>query len=307
MKNKIKVIYIAGEGRSGSTLLERILGQHPDIFAAGELIHIWERSFIENQLCSCGKSFSDCDVWQRITENFVSNIKTFEPKEIIKAIENTSRMRHYLLGKNLKNKDSVFLNDVYYNLYNAIKRYTNKDFIIDASKHPVFAHILTQNTKINLYVIHLIRDARGVAYSWNKKKIRPEIIGKIEYMPRYSIFRSAIYWNLIKKVALNLKGKTNYIQIRYEDLVKYPEKTLKEIFNFLGVKNNLDNFVDRSNGKVFVNLQTNHTVSGNPFRFKTGNVELKPDQSWQNSFPFYKKFIVTLLTYPYLKKFGYIK
>jgi hypothetical protein len=307
MENKIKVIYIVGEGRSGSTLLERVLGQHPIIFAAGELLHIWERSFLDNQLCSCGKHFYDCEVWQGITKEFISNIKIFEPKEIIKAIKNTSRMRHYLTGKNLKNKDSLFLNDVYYNLYYAIKKYTNKDFIIDASKHPVFAHILSQNMKINLHIIHLIRDSRGVSFSWNKKRIRPEITEKIEYMPRYSIFRSAIYWNLINKVALDLKRKTSYIQIRYEDLVKYPEKTLEKIFNFLGVENHSYDFVKRLNVKVFVNLQTNHTVSGNPFRFKTGNIELKLDKSWQDSFPFYKKFIVSLLTYPYLKKFEYIK
>ena len=87
--DKVKVIYIAGEGRSGSTLLERILGQHNKIFAAGELIHIWERSFMENQLCSCGKSFYECEVWKDIISNFRKKVHNINPMEVINALKNT--------------------------------------------------------------------------------------------------------------------------------------------------------------------------------------------------------------------------
>jgi len=169
--SKVKVIYIAGEGRSGSTLLERILGQHSKVFAAGELIHIWERSFIENQLCSCGKPFKECEVWQSIVEKFYRNLKEkINPNDLIYAFLQTSRLRHYLLGKNLENKYSKLISKVYYNLYKAILDTTEMEFLIDASKQPVFAHILAQIPDIDLYIIHLVRDSRGVAYSWTKNK-----------------------------------------------------------------------------------------------------------------------------------------
>ena len=66
MKNKIKVIYIAGSGRSGSTLLERLMSQNNDIFGAGELKSIFNRGFKQNQLCGCKKKFHDCSIWNKI-------------------------------------------------------------------------------------------------------------------------------------------------------------------------------------------------------------------------------------------------
>ena len=74
-KMKIKVIYIICASRSGSTLLGRILGQHKDLFYAGEIEEIWEKSFIENQLCGCGKLFKECNVWQKIIPDFLNKNK----------------------------------------------------------------------------------------------------------------------------------------------------------------------------------------------------------------------------------------
>jgi len=53
----IKVIYIAGWGRSGSTLIDGILGHTPGLVSVGEIKFIWERGFIENRRCSCGERF----------------------------------------------------------------------------------------------------------------------------------------------------------------------------------------------------------------------------------------------------------
>ncbi len=297
MDRKIKVVYIAGEGRSGSTLLERILGQHPRIFAAGELKHIWERSFIENQLCSCGKAFNDCPVWQGIVESFLEKRGKLEPQSVIEAFKKTSRIRHYILGKNLKNRYSEFINDIYTDLYRSILENTKKEFVIDASKHPVFAHILAQNKRINLYIIHLIRDVRGVAYSWTKKKERPEITHRKEYMPQYSVLRTALSWNIVNKIALDLKDNPTikYIRIFYEELVSDPKGTLEKIYKGLEIDSNFDDlFLD---DETLV-LKTNHTVSGNPFRFKVGRIRLSPDVEWKSKLPFYKKILINLLSYP---------
>ena len=49
-----KIIYIAGYGRSGSTLLARILGSHENIFTVGELINFLNLVNIDDSICSCG-------------------------------------------------------------------------------------------------------------------------------------------------------------------------------------------------------------------------------------------------------------
>lgn len=303
--NKLKVIYIVGEGRSGSTLLERLLGQHSKIFSAGELKHIWERSFLDNQLCSCGKSFYDCEIWTEIRKNFTQKIDNVDPKEIMEAFNKTSRLRHYILKKNLDNQFSKVINNIYTKLYESILETTEKEFVIDASKHPVFAHILGLNKNIDLYIIHLVRDSRGVTYSWLKKKKRPEITKKIEYMPRYSFFRTAISWNIVNQISQDLNNlkNTKYFFVKYEDLVSNPIKMLKNITKFLNIDDNFDSLFIKEN---VISLVENHTVAGNPMRFKTGKIELKLDEEWREKLnPFIRKF-VTIITYPYLKKYGYL-
>jgi plasmid maintenance system killer protein len=304
--NKLKVIYIVGEGRSGSTLLERLLGQHSKIFSAGELKHIWERSFLDNQLCSCGKSFYDCEIWTEIRKNFTQKIDNVDPKEIMEAFNKTSRLRHYILKKNLDNQFSKVINNIYTKLYESILETTEKEFVIDASKHPVFAHILGLNKNIDLYIIHLVRDSRGVTYSWLKKKKRPEITKKIEYMPRYSFFRTAISWNIINKISQDLQNieQIKYFLLRYEDFVSNPKLYLGKIYKFLNIESNLHYLFKKDNT---IKLSVNHTVSGNPFRFKTGEIELKLDEEWKKNLNPITRKLVTITTYPYLKKYGYIK
>jgi hypothetical protein len=64
--SKIKVLYIAGFERSGSTIVNRVLGQIPGFVAWGELRDIWLHGIIENRPCTCGASFADCLAWQKI-------------------------------------------------------------------------------------------------------------------------------------------------------------------------------------------------------------------------------------------------
>ena len=58
----IKVLYIAGNGHSGSTLLDIVIGSNPSIFSAGELGFITRPSIWE-EFCSCGTKISECTLW----------------------------------------------------------------------------------------------------------------------------------------------------------------------------------------------------------------------------------------------------
>ena len=59
----MKVLYIAGVGRSGSTLLERMLGAVPGSVNTGELNAIFSRVASQDQRCGCGEPFSACAFW----------------------------------------------------------------------------------------------------------------------------------------------------------------------------------------------------------------------------------------------------
>ena len=64
------VIYIAGSGRSGSTLLERTLGALPGWVNIGEAIDIPRKVAPLDELCGCGEAFSACPFWSRVGRTF---------------------------------------------------------------------------------------------------------------------------------------------------------------------------------------------------------------------------------------------
>lgn len=57
MNEKIKVLYLAGWSRSGSTILSNILGEINGFFSTGEITYIWQRGLIINKLCGCDLPF----------------------------------------------------------------------------------------------------------------------------------------------------------------------------------------------------------------------------------------------------------
>src|SRR5690349_2184383 len=75
---RIPVLFIAGAARSGSTLLDRVIGMHEGFCSSGELTFIWQRSYRENQLCGCGVPFHECEFWREVSDTAFG----LEPDEV---------------------------------------------------------------------------------------------------------------------------------------------------------------------------------------------------------------------------------
>jgi len=68
----VKVLYIAGETRSGSTLLDCMLGETGSFFSTGELFLIWRQGFMQDLLCGCGKKIRDCEFWGAVIHRLLT-------------------------------------------------------------------------------------------------------------------------------------------------------------------------------------------------------------------------------------------
>ena len=66
MTDGVPVLFIGGLGRSGSTLVDRILGQTPGVCSVGELVFLWERGLVADERCGCGETFSACPFWTEV-------------------------------------------------------------------------------------------------------------------------------------------------------------------------------------------------------------------------------------------------
>ena len=302
----VKVLYVVGLGRSGSTILSNSLGQIGGYFSAGELNFIWRHNVIENRLCGCGRPFRECPVWTRVMDEAFGGMDGVDPREMMRLQSSGTRTRHIPLmltargARVLEERlEKLLIN--YGRLYEAIGSVTGSRVIVDSSKEPAHGYAMSLVPGVDFRVVHLIRDPRAAAYSWLKKKPQPDS-EEIEHMVRFSPTKSSALWDSWNASAEALWRRTpeRYLRLRYEDFVADPRKSLQRILGLLEVTAELPLAGERE-----VMLGVSHTVSGNPNRFETGAVELRPDHEWMDRMEPRHRALVTALTYPLLKRYGY--
>lgn len=305
----VKVLYIAGYGRSGSTLLERMLGQIGDFVAVGELSHIWERGFIDNQLCGCGRPFRQCDFWRSVVVTAFGGFERVHASDMAALRYSVARLRYIpqlMLPWQAPTYQQGFqrYGEAVTQLYRAIRDVSRAKVVIDSSKDPRLIFFLRRLPGIDLHVLHLVRDSRAVAFSWSRKKIRPEITTRTTYMPTFRPMQSAWQWTW-QNLLTELAGHTVRMnqRVRYEELVTWPRQTLSMILSAVGLGSlSLDFILDDHS----IRLDTvNHTVAGNPMRFQSGIVQIRLDLEWQGQMPMSARRVVTSLTSPLLWRFRY--
>ena len=304
---RTKVLYVVGLGRSGSTILSNSLGQIRDCFSAGELNFIWRHNVVENRLCGCGRPFRECPVWTRVMEEAFGGMDGVDPREMMRLQSSGTRTRHIPLmltkrgRRHLAGRLQKFLIN-YGRLYEAIGAVTGSRVIVDSSKEPAHGFAMSMIPGADFYVLHLIRDPRAAAYSWSKKKPQPDTDTR-EHMARFSPVKSSALWDSwnASAEALWRRAPQGYLRLRYEDFLADPRKSFEEILDLVGERDAEPPLV----GEREVKLGVSHTVSGNPNRFETGAVKLRPDREWISRMSPRDRALVTALSLPLLLRYGY--
>lgn len=307
--DRIKVLYIGGYLRIGSTLLDRMLGQCEGFVSVGELRRIWEENFAEDQPCGCGAPFSSCGFWRSVIEEAYGDFDRVDSDKVISLKRRVDRMRHIpqLMSPRKSPGYGKALDeyaDVLCKLYTAIQERSGARVIIDSSKDPSYAYMLANLPKVDLHVVHLVRDSRAVAYSWLRKKIKHETndSNKKVYMPQLGPMESAVGWmraNLLME-PLGLCD-VKRLTVRYEDFLSEPRLVLCGILDLLEEEQSLS-FLDGHTAELGVA----HTVAGNPMRFRHGAIELRPDDEWKSGMRRTDRRLVEAMTLPLLSRYGYL-
>jgi hypothetical protein len=303
-----RLLYVGGFGRSGSTLVGRVLGQAEGAVCVGETCYLPTRGLIENVQCGCGANFIDCSFWGAVGERGFGGWDRVETERLIEADRLTSRYRTLPRQPAPGHRRALaasteFYIDWLHRLFDAIADVSGAEMIVETSKDPWFAGLLTRMRGRDVRIVHLVRDSRAVAYSWTRNKRAPGPAGQQAYMPKFRPFDAALRWS-IANTSFHLLARTAsaYARIGYEEFVGDPHGTLRRLEPAAG---NPVDLPETELTDTSVLLTDHHIFSGNPMRDRTGWLEMRLDDEWRRALPAAEIRKVTAATWPLLSLYGY--
>jgi hypothetical protein len=301
----VKVLFIAGGGRTGSTILHNVLGQVDGFTAVGELRYVWGRGVLNNQRCGCGVTFADCPFWRDVMQHAFGGVDAAMAREML-ALTESFRIRNLpLVAVGPTRRRELHRLTSYRErlarLYAAIHTVSECRVIVDSSKNPSYGYVLRHVRGIEPHVLHFVRDAPPVAHSWGKhKEFEPGV-----KMARKRPAASALQWlarNATAELFLSEQGSPR-MQLRYEDLMRRPRDHVASIVRWVGEDPDGLPFA----GQHEVHLgEPNHSVFGNSVRFRRGPIVLRRDDSWQQQMRPRDRRLVEAMTLPLRLRYGYV-
>jgi hypothetical protein len=178
-------------------------------------------------------------------------------------------------------------------LYQALAGRGGERTVVDSSKYPAEAAALLSRTDLDVRVLHVVRDPRATAFSYQRSK---------KYISPMSPAMSTANW-VGFNVASELVGAAangRYLRVRHEDLARRPREVVADVMRFAGLDG--DPPVDAAG---IVRLGVNHSVTGNPDRLSQGIVTIRPDERWRNDLARWHTTIATGIALPLLRRYLY--
>jgi hypothetical protein len=239
----IRVIYILGSGRCGSTLLDAVIGTDPAVVSAGELDSLpramrkAEEGVDAGTLttCSCGRGMSECPLWSKVWQDaaarfgvdaFEASFGAYErvlislPRILIARVLGTRRFHGEL-------EHLAFV-------AHAIVEHSGRTIFVDSSKNPArgWMYELLAPGRFDVRYVHLVRDGRSVLDS-NLKHYDPTVDGQSAppWGPGPTALYSTLYWvymNLHSTI-LGRRVDGRYVRVSFEALLADPAPELARI------------------------------------------------------------------------------
>ena len=296
-----QLIYIAGPGHSGSTLLDILLGRHPRISALGE-IHRFCLSLHRDSRphrCDCGEAIWECPFWQDIIDRLCHRLGQtreglrakffttdpgylatsddgsyldhpvlparymFDPARVIAAVAPPSV---YKLTSSVYPRLRMLRRIAVSShlLYDIVRVAARTPVVVDSTKNPIRLRTLYRERPREMKVLYMIRDGRAVTHSrMMRDGVAMRDAARIWKMEHW---RQRLVQQALPREKVHV--------VKYEELCRNPQRTLSRVLDFIGVCSSWDLLCD--NGKQ------RHAIGGNPMRFRS-ITSITLDDKWRSS------------------------
>jgi hypothetical protein len=303
-----RVLYVAGTGHSGTTLLERLLGETPGVAPLGEVIDLWWRGVMRNERCGCGTPFLDCPFWSEVGKEAFGGWEHVDAPALRATQDRLVRhVNSAMFGRGLAGGGGAGtdqLVDALARLYGAIAAVSGASVLVDTSKRVPYASLLGR-AGVNVSALNLVRDPRAVVYSLSRRVTRPHVAdGSVDYMHTQRVPVAAVEWIVFNEaIRVLARNRTPVLRVRYEDLVRDPNTVVPAVLRHAGLDVAEATAPQLDQGTV--EFSVTHGLAGNPIRFDRGPVGLRIDESWKVEMRRPDRMLTTIITAPLLARYGY--
>jgi hypothetical protein len=220
-----------------------LLGAHPQMCTIGE-VKAPAIGQVPRYRCSCGQDLTVCGFWRALTDEVASL-----GSQLVIGTSATDirkpRQRHLraLLAPLHRGPVLETVRDIALALSPGWRQHerrvqclttavaraactiSGKEVFVDSSKTGVQLKYLLRNPDVDVKVIRLVRDGRGVSLSY--RKAEGFSMSAAAYEWRRSNEEAEVIWSRLPA--------DRTLDLRYEALCREPEATLREVFSFVGV------------------------------------------------------------------------
>lgn len=308
----MKIIYIAGIGHSGSTLLEVLLANQPEIASCGELEALpnaLRTTSATQRWCGCRTPIAECNFWKTVCDQ--AGLYQ-QPAPGIDAFR-----REGGAGISLREQVPFFVSssisratpgfgsraDVQRYVENNLALFTafseaqvmegrqKPAWLIDSSKSPFRLSWLASDPRLEVHVLHIVR--HPCQHAMSVLKSQNPLRGVLTQAARWSV--SHAYTHKIARVS---KGVRSYQLVAYEELALRPVPTIARALVGMGGESQFDE------ASALAMDRRSHNVAGNAgTRFHSKGVELK--ESWRNGLSKAHQRIIKTICAPTALQIGY--
>lgn len=304
MSGQIPLIYILSNGRSGTTLLDMLLGSSPAVWTVGEAQLLpWELRE-SHAPCGCGAELTDCSFWRSILPEIPVDEGSFPIDHFREQHGAGKVLRWRLLPGLLRGRtegddrraaatygrvNAEYLAAVRREARNA----TGKEvrWLVDASMDPYRLLWLQQSGRFRIRVVHLTKTPEGFVYSMTRNEEGGAHLLAVRMAGRWLLENA-----LMVRLCHAALSSHQWRHVRYEDLASRPEVLRERFSEWLGVE------FPAWEGKSFRGY-TNHGVSGGRMRWEDSEIRL--DTRWKRELPPHHRRVSRFLTLPVARLLGY--
>jgi hypothetical protein len=305
----VDVVFVGGMPRSGSTLLDLLVGQLPGHCDVGELFYMWQGGVRRDQLCACGVAFSRCPFWAAVGQCAFGGWDRVDVDRVLdlqRRVDTTARTligpaARVLPGRGAATREYL---DVTRRVYRAVAEVSGSPIVVDSTKRPSTAHLLASDPGVRLRVVHVVRDPRGVLNSWSREVALPPGAGPRDHLKRRPARQVLRRWLTVNLMIGRLERRgVPLLRLRYEDLVADPRAAMRAVMGLSGLETAEQDLAFI--GPDGVDRAVSHAPTGGRVRFRTGPMPLRLDEKWRRELSPVRQRMAASVCRPLMRRYGY--